>query len=155
MTPPRPHHAVTLAGAVLLVAGCAVDDMPDSGGGAPSGVAAGTSTLSRHAPTPSPRGQPDVETATLTPGGDGAYDVEVTISSAYDSPERYADGWRVLTDDGQVLGTHELAHHHADEQPFTRTQTGLQIPPDVREVVVEGRDSRNGWGGTTVRVPVP
>ncbi len=61
----------------------------------------------------------------------------------------------MLTDDGEVLGEHELTHDHADEQPFTRTLTGLRIPGGVPEVVVEGRDSVNGYGGTTVRVSVP
>ena len=41
--------------------------------------------------------------------------------------ERYADGWRVLDEAGEVLGEMELGHDHASEQPFTRTQTGALI----------------------------
>jgi hypothetical protein len=73
----------------------------------------------------------------------------VTVSSPYDTPERYADGWRVVGPDGTVLGVHRLTHDHADEQPFTRTQTGVEIPHDVDEVTVEGRDLVNGFGGET------
>jgi hypothetical protein len=73
----------------------------------------------------------------------------VTISSPYDTPERYADGWRVLGPDDAVFGVHTLAHDHAGEQPFTRTQTGVEIPADVDEVTIEGRDLVNGFGGST------
>jgi hypothetical protein len=92
--------------------------------------------------------------AELEPVGD-AWRVSATMSSPYDSPDRYADAFRVLTPDGEELGVRELLHDHADEQPFTRSLEGLEIPADVSEVIVEGRDQRHGWGGGIVRVPVP
>ncbi len=98
---------------------------------------------------------PDVLAVELRPTGARTYDVAVTISSPYDTPERYADGWRVLTADGTVLGTHTLLHDHANEQPFTRTQRGLLIPEGISEVTVEGRDQANGFGGATITVEVP
>ncbi|WP_347754153.1 hypothetical protein [Agrococcus sp. ProA11] len=97
---------------------------------------------------------PEVLDAELTATGDD-FTVAVTISSPYDSPERYADGWRVLTADGTVLAEHELTHDHASEQPFTRTSSPFAIPDDVVEVTVEGRDLANGYGGDTVTVAVP
>lgn len=97
---------------------------------------------------------PDVVEAELEPSGGNTYSLSVTISSPYDSPERYADGWRVLTPDGEVLGKHELMHAHENEQPFTRTQTGLEIPQNVQEITVEARDLKNGYGGETVTVSV-
>jgi hypothetical protein len=97
---------------------------------------------------------PDVLEAELEPSGD-AWRLSATISSPYDTPDRYADAFRVLTPDGEELGVRELLHDHADEQPFTRSLDGLEIPADVAEVIVEGRDQRHGWGGETVRVPVP
>jgi hypothetical protein len=97
---------------------------------------------------------PDVLEAELEPSGDG-WRLSATISSPYDSPERYADAFRVLTPAGEQLGVRELLHDHAGEQPFTRSLEGLEIPDDVAEVIVEGRDQRHGWGGRTVRVPVP
>ncbi len=98
---------------------------------------------------------PDVLAVELRPAGERLYDVAVTISSPYDSPARYADGWRVLDPDGAVLGTHTLMHDHASEQPFTRTQRGLHIPAGIETVTVEGRDQANGFGGATVTVDVP
>lgn len=78
----------------------------------------------------------------------------MTVSSPYDSPERYADGWHVLASDGTVLGEHELMHDHAGEQPFTCTQTGLEILEGTEEITVEGRDLENVYGGETVTIPV-
>lgn len=81
----------------------------------------------------------------------------VTVSSPYDSADRYADGWRVAAGDGpdgEVLAEHDLAHPHEDEQPFTRTRGPFAIPDDVDEVTIEGRDTDNGYGGETVTIPV-
>ena len=98
---------------------------------------------------------PDVVAVELRPQGERVYDVAVTLSSPYDTPQRYADGWRVLAPDGTVLGTHTLLHDHANEQPFTRTQRGLLIPAGIDEVTVEGREQANGFGGAPITVEVP
>ena len=98
---------------------------------------------------------PDVVGVEVSKNDDGSYDFEVTISSPYDTAERYADAWRVRDDDGTVFGVRELLHDHADEQPFTRTLSGVEIPGEVETVVVEGRDQRNGWGGGSQRVELP
>lgn len=99
---------------------------------------------------------PDVVGATLESTGDGTFTVSATLCSAYDTPERYADAWRVLTPSGDVLGVRELLHDHANEQPFTRSlNEPITIPDDVDTVVVEGRDQANGWGGATVEIEVP
>lgn len=86
---------------------------------------------------------------------DDTYTFTVTISSPYDTPERYADGWRIKDDEGTVFAEHTLMHDHAAEQPFTRTQTGVMIPAGVSHVIVEARDLRNGYGGTTKTVELP
>lgn len=98
---------------------------------------------------------PDVIAVELRPVGDRVFDVAVTISSPYDTPQRYADGWRVLDPEGNVLGTHTLLHDHANEQPFTRVQRGLRVPDGIDEVTVEGRDQANGYGGQALTVAVP
>jgi hypothetical protein len=97
---------------------------------------------------------PDVLDAQLTRNADGSFNIAVTISSPYDTPQQYADGWRVLAPDGTVLGEHTLLHDHANEQPFTRTQRGVIIPSDVLSVTVEGRDLVNGYGGSAVTLAV-
>ncbi len=97
---------------------------------------------------------PDVLEVVIEPLGGEEYRVAATLSSPYDSPERYADAWRVLDPDGDELGVRMLAHDHASEQPFTR-DTVVEIPAGVPEVTVEGRDLINGYGGSTVTVAVP
>ena len=90
---------------------------------------------------------PEIVAVEATPSGAGAYDFAVTISSPYDSPQRYANGWRVLSPDGDLLGEMELLHDHASEQPFTRVQTGVEIPEQTTKVLIEGRDLENSYGG--------
>ncbi len=98
---------------------------------------------------------PDIVGATLTQDGDGTWTVAVTLSSPYDTPERYADGWRVLDIDGNIIGDRPLAHDHATEQPFTRSTSGVAIPEDASEVLIEARDQKYGWGPDRLTVQVP
>ena len=95
---------------------------------------------------------PDVLEAVAVLDGSGTWTFDATLSSPYDTPQRYADAWRVVGPDGTVFGIRELTHDHASEQPFTRSQTGIEIPEDVQTVTVEGRDQISGWGGATVEV---
>ncbi len=95
---------------------------------------------------------PDVVRAIADPTGEGTWTITATLSSPYDSPERYADAWRVLAPDGTELGIRELSHDHADEQPFSRSLVDVAIPDDVETITIEGRDQRNGWGGETFTV---
>lgn len=95
---------------------------------------------------------PDVVGVEAVHDGDGSWTFHVTLSSPYDSPERYADAWRVVGPDGAVFGERILLHDHAAEQPFTRSQSGIEIPADVTTVTVEGRDQVSGWGGATMEV---
>jgi len=97
---------------------------------------------------------PDVVEATVSDDGT-AYNFIVTMSSSYDTPERYADAWRVIGDDGVVYGVLELAHDHAGEQPFTRALTGVVIPATVSAVTIQGRDLAYGWGGETIELSLP
>lgn len=138
--------------AVLPVTGCAA-----SGGGTAS-LARPSASLTASTPgaasRPSLQRYPDVLSARVTRRGQRTFDVAVTLSSPYDTRQRYADGWRILAPDGEVLAEHTLLHDHASEQPFTRTQSGVEIGPGIDEVTIEGRDLSNGYGGATVTVPV-
>jgi hypothetical protein len=71
----------------------------------------------------------------------------------------YADGWDVLIPDGTVLKpdpespfTRLLLHPHVDEQPFTRSQSGIVIPPGITQVRVRAHDLVDGFGGREVVV---
>ncbi len=98
---------------------------------------------------------PEITRVEALADSDGKWTIKVTVSSPYDSPEQYADAWRVLDEDGNELGIRELAHDHASEQPFTRELEGVEIPEGVKKITVEGRDSVNGWGGQTFLYALP
>lgn len=98
---------------------------------------------------------PDVVAVNVRPAGPGRFDFDVTVSSPYDTPGRYADGFRVSGRDGTVYGERKLWHDHADEQPFTRDLYGVPVPPGVRVLVVQARDSRFGYGGRVIEVVLP
>lgn len=98
---------------------------------------------------------PDVVAVKVRPGGPGRFDFDVTVSSPYDTAARYADAFRVSGKDGTVFGERRLLHDHADEQPFTRDLYGVAVPAGVRVVVVEARDSANGYGGKSMEVLLP
>lgn len=95
---------------------------------------------------------PDVVAASAEREADGSWTFSATLSSPYDTAERYADAWRVIGPDSEVYGVRELAHDHRAEQPFTRSQGGIEIPEGVEVVTVQGRDQVSGWGGDTVEV---
>lgn len=98
---------------------------------------------------------PDVIAAEVKARGDGVFDFDVTVSSSYDTAQRYADGFRVMDQDGTVYGERTLWHDHANEQPFTRDLYGVTIPGKVRRVVIQARDRRFGYGGRTLEVTLP
>ncbi len=98
---------------------------------------------------------PDVVGVEVRSDDGVTFDFDVTISSPYDTPSRYADAFRVVGTDGTVYGVRRLLHDHQHEQPFTRDLHGVEIAPGVREVRVQGRDLRNGFGGASFNVTLP
>jgi N-acetylmuramoyl-L-alanine amidase len=97
---------------------------------------------------------PDVVEVAVS-GDRTSYTFDVTMSSPYDKPERYADAWQIIGDDGRMYGIRELTHDHANEQPFTRSLAGVEIPDSVKSVTIQGRDLLYGWGGGTFEAPLP
>jgi len=98
---------------------------------------------------------PDVLAAEVRTSGADLFDFDVTVSSPYDTPQRYADAFRIIGKDGTAYAERKLLHDHADEQPFARDLYRVKIPPGVRVVVVQARDQRFGYGGTSIEVPLP
>lgn len=102
-----------------------------------------------------PQKHPDILAAKVRPSGSDAFDFDVTVSSPYDTAQRYADAFRVTSREGVVYGERTLFHDHADEQPFIRDLHGVKVPRGVRHVVIQGRDKRYGYGGKTLEVNLP
>jgi hypothetical protein len=84
---------------------------------------------------------------------------DVTVEHPDSGWDDYADGWDVVLPDGTVIKpnpddpfTRLLLHPHENEQPFTRSQAGIVIPPEVKQVTVRAHDLVDGWGGREVVV---
>jgi hypothetical protein len=97
-------------------------------------------------------GEADVVEVKADCDAQSSCDFHVTVRHADEGWEHYADRWQVLTLDGEVLGTRELAHPHENEQPFTRSLRGVRIPDGVDEVVVQAGDSVHGYGGKKMAI---
>ncbi len=98
---------------------------------------------------------PNVVSAKARARPGGRFDFDVTVSSPYDTPRRYADGFRVVAPDGTVLGERTLWHDHQNEQPFTRDLYGVVVPAGVRVVTIQARDRQHGYGGQSVELQLP
>lgn len=98
---------------------------------------------------------PDVVAVAVRPRSADTFDFDVTVSSPYDTAQRYADAFRVMDEKGQTFGERILLHDHATEQPFTRDLHGVRIAPDIKKVIVQARDKKNGYGGKRVEVGLP
>ncbi|MEM7508901.1 MAG: hypothetical protein AAF415_19400 [Pseudomonadota bacterium] len=96
-------------------------------------------------------GEVDVVDVKAQKSGSG-WRFDVTVVHADTGWDHYADAWRVVGPDGTVYGTRILAHPHVNEQPFTRSLGGVDIPEDVTRVKIEARDSVHGWAGATMEI---
>lgn len=82
----------------------------------------------------------------------GAWTFDVTLRHPDTGWDHYADAWEVLAPDGTSLGMRELAHPHVDEQPFTRSLSGVVVPAGVDHVMIRARCLVDGWGAARLRV---
>lgn len=88
--------------------------------------------------------------ATQTAANNWRFDV--TVAHADEGWDHYADLWEVVAPDGTVLGSRVLAHPHVNEQPFTRSLSGVAIAEEIGTVTVRARDSVHGFGGAEMTV---
>lgn len=97
---------------------------------------------------------PVVENVTAIELG-GAWRFDVTLSHGDTGWDDYADGWRILDMDGKELGLRVLHHPHVNEQPFTRSLSGVKIAKGTSQVQIEARDNVGGWSGTPILFDLP
>ena len=79
----------------------------------------------------------------------------VTLRHADTGWSHYADQWDVVGPDGKVLAKRVLYHPHVNEQPFTRSLSGVKIPADIKTVTIRGRDNVHKYGGIEKQVTLP
>ena len=104
-----------------------------------------------------PAGNPNLDFAQVqfvqaTQTGNGTWRFDVTVRHNDQGWDHYADLWQVLDPDGNLLGERVLLHPHDTEQPFTRSQSGIAIPPEVTQVTVRAKCTVHGFGGQEVVV---
>jgi len=89
-------------------------------------------------------GQAQVESVKAECNHKRVCNFDVTIRHADEGWSHFANGWKVLTTSGELLGHRALAHPHVKEQPFTRSLRNVKIPPSVDTVTIVANDSVHG-----------
>lgn len=100
-------------------------------------------------------GSVEIVDATAKKSSNGTYSFSVTLKHGDTGWEHYANAWDVTAPDGTVLGTRKLLHPHVDEQPFTRSLSGIEIGSDISEVVIRAYDKVHGLSEKTFKLTLP
>jgi hypothetical protein len=105
--------------------------------------------------SPSLAGEADVIDVQVSKEDNNSYSFTVTVLHKDTGWNHYASKWDIVDDKGIVLGTRTLHHPHVEEQPFTRSLSGVEIPDNIRTVRVRAYDSVHEYGGKVVGVDLP
>jgi len=97
----------------------------------------------------------DIVDVAVKRNSDKSYSFSVTVAHADSGWDHYANKWELLAPDGTVLATRTLHHPHVNEQPFTRSLSGVKIPPGISELTVRAHDSVHQYGGKTMTLKLP
>lgn len=100
-------------------------------------------------------GEADVVDVEIVQASAGKYDFHVTVRHDDAGWDHYANVWQVIGPDGEMLGERVLLHPHDNEQPFTRSLTGVAIPDGITTVTVRAGDSVHEFGGKEMSVKLP
>ncbi len=104
--------------------------------------------------TPAIADAPVIEQVTARQTG-ASWNFSVTLSHPDTGWDHYADGWEVLAPDGTRLGYRELLHPHVNEQPFTRSLSGVSLPDGLKTVLIRARDTKDGWAADPYEYTLP
>lgn len=100
-------------------------------------------------------GEADVVAVTAARSSDGTWQFDVTVAHDDEGWDHYADRWEIVSPDGIVMATRTLLHPHVDEQPFTRSLSGVTIDPGLSDVIVRAHDTVHAFGGAEISVRLP
>ena len=100
-------------------------------------------------------GETDVIKVEVIKLEDRIYRFDVTVSHSDEGWKHYVNKWDVVGSDNSVFSTRTLHHPHVDEQPFTRSMSGVKIPEGITSVTVRAHDSVHEYGGKIVTVVLP
>ena len=77
---------------------------------------------------------------------------DVTLKHDDKGWDHYANEWQILAPDNKILGTRTLYHPHVDEQPFTRSLNGINIPADIKTVRIIAKDTVHGLSTKVIEI---
>jgi len=101
-----------------------------------------------------PADEVEIVGATATQTGSG-WTFSVTLKHADAGWDHYADLWQVYSPAGDLLAERVLLHPHVNEQPFTRSLSGVEIPEDLERVVIRARDTVHGISAQEYTLELP
>jgi hypothetical protein len=155
---------------LLLLVGCKLNQPEEGSTIVPSPTETPASTSTKVIETLVPGGgdpaqdvdrvaDADVLHVRAVQSADDTWTFHVTVSHPDLGWDDYADGWDVVTEQGEILKrsssdtfTRLLLHPHETEQPFRRNQGGLVVPEGVTRLSVRAHDIVDGFGGKEVAV---
>ena len=79
----------------------------------------------------------------------------VTLKHGDEGWDHYANQWDVMLMDGTLLKSRVLYHPHVDEQPFTRSLSGVRIPAGTSRVKIRAKDLKHGYSSKEFSVQIP
>lgn len=100
-------------------------------------------------------GEADVLEVKAIKNDKNLYEFTVTVSHEDTGWKHYANKWDIVDNNGNVLGSRILYHPHVNEQPFSRSLSGIIIPDSIKSVTVRAHDLVHGYGGKTMSVELP
>lgn len=106
-------------------------------------------------PLPGLAGEADVVEVKMRETDTGIYHFDVTVSHRDEGWDHYVNKWDIMGTDDTVIGTRILHHPHVQEQPFTRSLSGVKISPEHSTVTVHAHDSVHEYGGRVVTTNLP
>ncbi len=96
-------------------------------------------------------GEVSIEAANFRNTGAEQWSVNITLKHADTGWDHYADSWRIVDENGKVIGERVLQHPHVDEQPFTRSLS-VKIPQQITTVFIEAHDKKHGWSSRRLKI---
>ncbi len=90
--------------------------------------------------------------ADLHRSGGNRWSLNVTLKHGDTGWDHYADNWRVVDVEGNMLGNRVLYHPHVEEQPFTRGLGDVKVPEGITIVYIEAHDKVHGWTPNRLKV---
>ena len=100
-------------------------------------------------------GEADVTEVNVKKNNKNSYNFSVTVFHKDTGWKHYADKWEIIGENGTIFGTRILYHPHVDEQPFTRSLSGVEIPNHVKTVTIRAHDTVHKYGGKVITIELP